>query len=178
MRSRPVISKILMMFSSVQMMSRLPLRGRTRFAPLTSTPRAVESMKVTRDRSTITLVAPLSMPVTRTQLYLSVFVPMMVWLTAIAMVQAILVIIAGGGVQLAARFVSMSILISVVFGVIGVSSAVGGYPDRVDALKRFLGWMLVLAVSIVFLYKYRMVVMMAVAALSLLFLLPKRLYRT
>ena len=50
MRSRPVISKIRMMFSSVQTMSRLPLRGRTRFAPLTRTPNAVESMKVRRDK--------------------------------------------------------------------------------------------------------------------------------
>ncbi|MDH3216503.1 MAG: hypothetical protein OEN01_09460 [Candidatus Krumholzibacteria bacterium] len=119
-----------------------------------------------------------SMPVTKGQLYLSVFVPMIVWLATIALVQAILVVLAGGGVALAARFVLMSILISLVFCVIGVSSAVGGYPNRTDALKRFLSGMFSLAVLIVILYKYRLVVMVAVVFLSLLSLLRSRLYRT
>ena len=67
-RSRPVISKMRMMFSSVQTMSRLPFLGRTRFAPLTSTPSAVESMNVTPERSTMTRFAPPSMPLTSTSL--------------------------------------------------------------------------------------------------------------
>jgi len=119
-----------------------------------------------------------SMPVTRAQLYLSVFVPMVGWLATIALVQGLLVILAGGGVVLAARFVSMSLLVSLVFCAIGVSSAVGAYPNRQDALKRFLGGMLALAVLVVILYKYRLVVMVAVGSLSLLLLLRKRLYRT
>ncbi|MDH3217151.1 MAG: hypothetical protein OEN01_12835 [Candidatus Krumholzibacteria bacterium] len=119
-----------------------------------------------------------SMPVTKAQLYLAVFVPVISWLALIALVQAILVILAGGGVVLAARFVLMSLLISVVFCAIGVSSAVSGYPNRKDALKLFLSGMLALAALIVILYKYRLAVMVAVVFLSLLLLLRKRLYRT
>ena len=119
-----------------------------------------------------------SMPVTKAQLYLSVFVPLIGWLASIALALAILVILAGGGVALAARFVLMSLLISLAFCAIGVSFAVSGYPRPRDALKRFLGGMLALAVLIVILYEYRAVVMIVAMFLSLLLLLRKRLYRT
>jgi hypothetical protein len=119
-----------------------------------------------------------SMPVTKAQLYLSVFVPLAGWLASIALALAILVILAGGGVALAARFVWMSLLISLIFCAIGVSVAVGGYPRGKDALKRFLGWMLVLAVLVLIFYKFRAVVMVAAVFLSLLLLLRTRLYRT
>jgi hypothetical protein len=119
-----------------------------------------------------------SLPVTRAQLYLSVFVPLIGWLASIALALAILVILAGGGVALAARFVVMSLLMSLVFCAIGVSCAVIGYPRQKDALKCFLGGMLALAVLVVILHKYRAVVMVVAVFLSLLLLLRKRLYRT
>jgi len=119
-----------------------------------------------------------SMPVTRAQLYLSVFAPTIGWLATIALAQSILVILAGGGVVLAARFLLMSLFVALVFCGIGVSAAVSGYPNRRDALKRFLISMLVLAVSVVVLYKFRLFAMVAVASTSLLLPSRKRLYKT
>lgn len=119
-----------------------------------------------------------SMPVTRAQLYLSVLVPLMGWLASIAFALAILVILAGGGAALAARFVLMSLLISLVYCAIGVSFAVSGYPRPKDALKRFLSGVFALAVVVVILYKYRTVVMVVAVLCSLLLVLRKRLYKT
>jgi hypothetical protein len=119
-----------------------------------------------------------SMPITKAQLYLSVLVPLVGWLASIALALAILVILAGGGAALAARFVLMSLSISLVYCAIGVSFAVSSYPRPNDALKRFLAGVFTLAVVIVILYKYRAVVMVVAVLCSLLLLLRKRLYRT
>lgn len=119
-----------------------------------------------------------SLPVTTAQLYLSVFVPMMGWLVTIALVQAILVILAGGGVALAGRFLLRAVLVAAVLCGISASAAVSGYPGRRNVLKRFLACMLVLAVSVVLFYKVRLIAMAAVSSLSLLLLVRKRLYRT
>lgn len=119
-----------------------------------------------------------SLPVTTAQLYLSLFVPTMGWLAAIALVQAILVILAGGGVALAGRFLLKAVLVAAVLCGISASAAVSGYPGRRNVLKRFLACMLVLAVAVVIFYNVWLIAITAVSSLSLLLLLRKRLYRT
>jgi hypothetical protein len=57
-RSNPVISKILVMFSSVQTSASDPPAGRSRFTPPTRTPSVVESMKVASERSTTICYLP------------------------------------------------------------------------------------------------------------------------
>jgi len=57
-RSRPVISKILVMFRSLQTRESWPSFERRRFTPPTSTPSVVESMKVVFVKSTITSFPP------------------------------------------------------------------------------------------------------------------------
>ena len=53
-----MISKIFVMFSSVQTSASEPPAGRRRFTPPTSTPSVVESMKVALERSTTICFLP------------------------------------------------------------------------------------------------------------------------
>lgn len=119
-----------------------------------------------------------SLPVTRAELYLSALVPTIVWLMSILVPLTLLVVIAGGGFKLTVDFVWSSFAVCLLFSVIGVSLAVGHYPRRNEALKRFLGWLLVLAVLITVLYRFRVVVIVVATLLALLPLLRLRLYRT
>src|SRR5215211_2617051 len=57
-RSRPVISKIFVMLSSVQTSASEPPAGRSRFTPPTRTPSVVESMNVAFERSTTICFLP------------------------------------------------------------------------------------------------------------------------
>ena len=57
-RSSPVISKIFVMFRSLQTSESWPSFGRSRLTPPTSTPSVVESMKVVFVKSTMTSLAP------------------------------------------------------------------------------------------------------------------------
>jgi hypothetical protein len=63
-----VISKILVMFWSVQTSDSEPPVGRRRFTPPTSTPSVVESMNVALERSTTSCFLPSSITCTRRSL--------------------------------------------------------------------------------------------------------------
>jgi hypothetical protein len=118
-----------------------------------------------------------SLPITQAQFYLSMFLPVTGWLASIALVLAVMVVVAGGGMALAARFVMQALLASLILCSIGVSFAVGSYPSREQALTRFLGWMLGLAVLAVIFYKYRALTTVVAILGSLGLLVRTRFYK-
>jgi len=118
-----------------------------------------------------------SMPLSGAQLYLAVFVPLVVSLAGVAGVLALLVLGAGGDGVRVAGFLYTAVAMALVFATTGVGAAVISYPRHKDASLRFLLWMLVLAMLVIVFYRLRIVVLTVGPLITLMFAVRKRFYR-